>query len=291
MKKTSVAILGSGKIACDLLAKTIKSNKLSCEMFSGKSHASEGIAYADKLGIKVSANSISAIADNINDYDIIFDATSALAHEEHQLKLKNYKKTIINLTPASTGIKCIPAVNLQSIKQGDTVNMISCGGQTAIPIIYSIAKSVKNIDYIEIVSSIASESAGIATRQNIPEYLENTENAISEFSNCHHTKAIININPAVPCINMKTTIYMGIKKYVPNIISENIYSMVQKVKKYTPHYQLAYQPIFENGRVTISVEVIGSGDYLPPYAGNLDIITSASVRVAEHIHEKIQYER
>ncbi|MHB1220962.1 MAG: acetaldehyde dehydrogenase (acetylating) [Gammaproteobacteria bacterium] len=283
MTKTKTAILGSGKIACDLLVKLLRSKHLSCDLFAGQSKGSEGIAYAAALNVPVSFNSIQSVLDSKESYEIIFDATSASAHEHHQKLLAGSGISIVNLTPAITGKKCIPSIDMNHIGKGDTVNMVSCGGQASLPIIHSIRSSVNNVKYIEVVSSIAAKSAGAATRSNINEYLENTENAILEFSECQNVKTILNVNPAEPCVDMQVTIYMLVDSYSREDVLGSIYNMVSKVQQYVPFYRLVCEPIFENEKIIVIIGVKGAGDYLPAYAGNLDIITSASIMVAEHL--------
>lgn len=287
MEQAQIGILGSGKIACDLLKKVLRSKHLFCKMFAGRSTNSEGIAYANNLGVCVSTHSIDAILEEIDYYDLIFDATSALSHMEHKRLLAKHSKPIINLTPAGTGMKCIPAVNIGDIKFGNTIDMITCGAQVAIPIIHSIKECVHAIRYIEVVSSISSESAGLATRLNIDEYLNYTEEAIFEFSKCSNTKAILNINPAIPCVDMQTTVYMLLEEpFLKNII-QSISLMIQRVQSYAPYYEIISTPILEGEKLTVIIKVRGMADYLPSYAGNLDIITSASVKVAEYIYKHI----
>lgn len=281
MKTINAAILGTGKIGCDLLVKLIKSRHLECRKFIGRDKHSNGLEFAKKFGIDCADAGINSLLDNIADYDVIFDATSAAAHHEHQAILKPFNKKIINLTPDNNGTKCVPSVNLNAVSPGDNINMVTCGGQVSIPIICVIKPVVGSLDYIEVVSSISSNSAGQATRQNINDYLNTTEQAISEFSGCQNSKVILNINPAKPGISMQTTVSMLIDDYRPSDILEAIHQMIKKVREYAPHYDLVCDPVFDGKRVTVMIRVKGNGDFLPTWAGNLDIITGAAVLVAE----------
>lgn len=280
---TDVAILGSGNIGCDVLFKVLRSPYLHCTAFIGRDNNSKGIQLAASLGINFSTRGIEELLLNPNSYEIVFDATSAIAHENHAAALKNLGKKIINLTPAKIGTYCVPSIDLEKIYKNDNINLITCGGQAAIPIIHSINQVHKEIEYIEIVSSISSKSAGPATRLNIDEYIYTTENALSLYSTAKKTKAILIINPAEPPVKMKVTIYATINSPNIELIKEAISKKVETVKKYAPHYHVAVNPIIENNRLVIILHVIGNGDYLPDYAGNLDIITNAAVYVAECI--------
>jgi len=280
MKKTNVAIIGTGKIGCDLLVKVMASPYLDCKWFIGRNSESSGINFGKKLGINCADKGLTSLLENIDDYDVIFDATSASSHLENRKMLKKYNKKIINLTPEHSGIKCVPSVNLKSAHNEQVTDMITCGGQVSIPMICAVKSMVAKMEYIEVVTSISSKSAGLATRQNINEYLESTEAAITEFSGCKSRKVILNINPAEPSVNMQTTISMLINDYDTSEVLTSIQSMLRKVQEYVPHYNLVCDPIFSENKLIIIIRAKGNGDYLPSYAGNLDIITSASIKVA-----------
>ena len=190
-------------------------------------------------------------------------------------------KFVIDLTPAKIGKLCIPAVNLDEAIKHQNVNMVTCGGQASIPIAYVLGKTQKNIEYIEVVSSIASRSAGPATRLNLDEYVDTTELGVRLFSGVEKTKAILNLNPAQPCIDMQTTIFAKVKDAKMEGLDKEIDNMVQKIKAYVPGYHILVPPIYENGRIVVMVKALGLGDYLPKYAGNLDIINCAAIAVAE----------
>lgn len=280
----NVVILGSGNIGCDILFKVLASPYLNCTAFIGRDNNSKGIQLAKSLGVNVSTKGIEAIVANPSFCEIVFDATSATAHEKHADILKRLGKKVINLTPAKIGVYCVPSIDLHKIYYSDNISLITCGGQAAIPIVHAINQVHKEIDYIEIVSSISSKSAGPATRLNIDEYIYTTENALSTYSTAKKTKSILIINPANPPVKMKVTIYATINSPNTELIKEAILKKVDIVKKYNPNYQIAVGPIIDNNRLVVIIHIIGNGGYLPDYAGNLDIITNAAVYIAECIN-------
>lgn len=276
-----VAILGTGNIGTDLLIKVLRSPYLECGAFVGRNLSSAGMMKASSLGVTVSAEGIDYFVKNPDCCDLVFDATSAKSHLEHAPILKKLNKLVIDLTPAKIGLMSIPSVNLLDSLDASNVNMITCGGQASIPVAYAIGQTHAEVDYIEVVSSIASRSAGPATRQNLDEYIKTTEDGLKEFSGAHRTKAILNLNPAEPCVDMQTTVFAKVKN--PDIarLSELLSRMIDKIREYVPGYELLLGPIVENDRIVVMVRVRGLGDYLPAYAGNLDIINCAAVAMAE----------
>lgn len=281
MNKIKVAILGSGNIGTDLLIKTLRSPYLECSIFIGRNLSSKGMSKALSLGVVVSDQGIRAIQDNPECCDIVFDCTSAMSHKIHAKILSDLNIIAIDLTPAKLGPFCIPAINLDACLDDINVNMITCGGQASIPLAYVIGQTQKQVDYIEVVSTIASKSAGPATRLNLDEYIETTEKGVKMFSNCHNAKAILNLNPAEPCIDMQTTVYALVQNPDLSALENGINAMVNSIRKYVPSYDLIVPPIYENGRIMMTVRVKGLGDFLPSYAGNLDIINCAALAVAE----------
>jgi acetaldehyde dehydrogenase (acetylating) len=282
MKKLKVAILGSGNIGTDLLVKIQRSEYLECSMFIGRNLSSAGMTKAIDMGVRVSDKSIHAIIEEPDSCDIVFDCTSAKDAVAHWKVLEKLGKFVIDLTPAKIGILCIPAVNLQEAIKHQNVNMVTCGGQASIPIAYVLGKTQKNIEYIEVVSSIASRSAGPATRLNLDEYVDTTELGVRTFSGVEKTKAILNLNPAQPCIDMQTTIFAKVKEANMDALKKRIGCYgCSKIKAYVPGYHILVNPIYENGRIVVMVKALGLGDYLPKYAGNLDIINCAAIAVAE----------
>ena len=281
MIKKRVAIIGSGNIGTDLLIKIQRSSYLECVLFIGRNLSSPGMAKAISLGVKVSDESIQAIIKDPDCCDIVFDATSAKDAIHHWEILEKLGKIVIDMTPAKLGGLCIPAVNMDESIILKNINMITCGGQASIPIAYLIGKLHKDIEYIEVVSSIASKSAGPATRLNLDEYIETTELGVKLFSNVKNAKAILNLNPAEPCIDMQTTIFAKLDNPKIDELKIEVDKMITSIKKYVPGYQLLVEPIYENGKIVVMIKVQGLGDYLPKYAGNLDIINCAAVAVAE----------
>lgn len=286
MKKAKVAILGSGNIGTDLLVKALRSLYLDCTIFIGRNLYSAGMSKASSLGVKISDRGIQAIIDNPDLCDIVFDATSALDAQKHWDILNSFNKIVIDMTPAKIGKMCVPAVNLEKCLDSRNINMVTCGGQASIPIVYTISQTIKDIEYMEVVSSIASRSAGPATRLNIDEYIDTTENAIQKIGGCRNSKTILILNPANPCVNMQTTIFTKTNQPDMNHLKVNIHEMVLKIKEYVPGYDLVVDPVYENGRLVVMVKVFGMGDYLPKYAGNLDIINCAAIATAEEFVKK-----
>ena len=280
-KKVKVGIIGTGNIGTDLLIKIQRSKILECGIFTGKNPDSEGIKRAKSMGIRTSTQSIDAIIKDPDCCDIVFDATSAEAHLTHAPILKKMRKFTIDMTPSRIGKMCVPMINLDECLNELNVNMVTCGGQDTVPIIATVMKIHPETRYVEVVSSIASKSAGIATRNNIDEYTQTTCEGIREFAKVPRAKAIIILNPAEPPILMHNTIYAQIEKPAIKQLTVEIKSVVKKIKSYVPGYKLTLGPVYQNGRVIIMNEVAGLGDYLPIYAGNLDIINCAAVKVAE----------
>ena len=280
-RKLKVAIIGSGNIGTDLLIKVLRSPYLDCGVFISRNLSSAGMLKALSFGIPVSAEGIDYIVNNPDCCDLVFDATSAKSHLEHAPILRKLNKHVIDLTPAKIGLMSVPSVNLAESLTEFNVNMVTCGGQASIPVAYAIGQTHTDVEYIEVVSSIASRSAGPATRQNIDEYIKTTEDGLKEFSGAARTKAILNLNPAEPCVDMQTTIFAKVKN--PDIpkLSEVLLRQVENIRKYVPGYEIILGPILENGRIVVMARVRGRGDYLPAYAGNLDIINCAAITLAE----------
>lgn len=285
LKKLKIAIIGTGNIGTDLMVKVMRSQHLTCTLFAGRNFNSAGMKRANALGVTISDRGIEAIARDPAICDVVFDCTSAHAHTEHWAILERLGKTVIDMTPAKLGELCVPAINAsECLATGArNINMITCGGQSSIPIAYAIAQVQPNIDYVEVASSIASRSAGPATRHNLDEYIETTQEALQTFSGAKHAKAILILNPANPPIDMQTTIYAKIAN--PNLpaIQASVAAMVEKLKQYVPGYQLIVAPTLEGDKVITTIKVLGAGDYLPQYAGNLDIINCAAIAMAERI--------
>lgn len=288
LAKTKVAIIGTGNIGADLLVKVRRSSFLECSLFAGRSLDSAGMRFAADLGVRVTDQSIKAIVDDPGCCDIVFDATSASIHHEHAPILKGLGKFAIDLTPSKIGTMCIPVINREACLIESNLNLVTCGGQATVPIAFAISQVHPDVEYIEVVSSISSRSAGPGTRANIDEFTQTTKDALLHFTGVPHAKTIIILNPADPPILMRNTIYSIIPKPDLDALRLAVKRMEKRIQEYVPGYKVIMDPVFENGRVTIMVQVTGLGDYLPPYSGNLDIITCAAVHVAEAFAKKKQ---
>lgn len=286
MRKIKVGIIGTGNIGTDLLLKIQRSDFLECGIFAGRRANSRGIVKAESMGIRTAYNSIKAIQDDPNCCEIVFDATSAKVHLYNAPILKKLGKYTIDLTPSQVGKMCVPAINIDECLNVSNVNLVTCGGQAVIPIAYAIMKIHPETEYIEIVASISSKSAGSGTRANIDEFTQTTRDAISFFTGVPRAKAIIILNPAEPPVLMHNTIYAKIESPKLNKLRSEIMILAKKIQKYVPGYKITLGPVAENKRVTTMVEVVGLGDFLPKYSGNLDIITCAAVNVAEEYAKK-----
>lgn len=281
MGTVGVGILGTGNIGTDLLVKLGRSEVLTCAFFSGRNPDSNGIQIANKLGITTSYSSIDYLLEHPNCCDIVFDATTAKAHAYHAPILKELGKFAIDLTPAHVGDFCVPAVNLEAGLHLDNVNLVTCGGQATLPIAKAIIDAGQDVRYYELIATIASKSAGLGTRNNIDEFTQTTHDALVQMTGVKHAKAIIILNPAEPPITMRNTLYACIDNPDMNAIRHAVRQAEQRIRAYVPGFRVALGPVYESGRVTTTVEVTGSGDYLPKYAGNLDIITCAAIEIAE----------
>ena len=288
-KKLNVAILGSGNIGTDLLIKVLRSPYLNCARFIGRNLSSPGMRKASSLGVSISDQSIDALIDNPSCCDLVFDATTASYHKKSAPLLKKLGLKAIDMTPSQVGEMCVPSINLKDCITYANVNMITCGGQTAIPIAFAISQVQSKIEYIEVVSSISSRSAGPGTRANIDEYIENTESGLTQMTGCKNVKAILNLNPATPSIDSQSSIFALVEGPNMNAVSESVTNMVEQMKDYVPGYEMIVPPQYENGRIAVMVKVRGLGDFLPQYAGNLDIINCAAITLAEaYAKEKLE---
>jgi acetaldehyde dehydrogenase len=275
------AILGSGNIGTDLMVKLMRSRALEVVAMAGIDRASEGLARARQAGLRVFENGIDGLLSMRPLPQIVFDATSARSHLEHAPRLREAGIAAIDLTPAAVGDYVVPAVNLDERRGASNVNLVTCGGQATIPIVAAVSR-VAQVEYAEIVATIASASAGPGTRQNIDEFTETTARGLERLGGARRGKAIIVLNPADPPIMMRDTIYV---RFAPGASQEEITAsirrMVREIQQYVPGYRLRAEPLFEEDQVTVMIEVEGAGDFLPRYSGNLDIMTAAAVRVGE----------
>jgi acetaldehyde dehydrogenase len=280
LSKIKAAIIGSGNIGTDLMYKLERSEVIELTAMIGIDPESDGLKRAAERGYYSFSNGIQDLIDHPDVAQIVFDATSASTHVRHATVLEELGKLAIDLTPAAIGPFVSPAVNLQTNLDVPNVNLITCGGQATIPIVHAVNR-VADVTYAEIVATISSKSAGPGTRANIDEFTITTKRGIEEVGGAEQGKAIIILNPAEPPILMRDTIYCEVKNMDKEAIKRSINDMVETVKQYVPGYRLKQEPIFDENRVTVFVEVEGAGDYFPNYAGNLDIMTAAATRVAE----------
>lgn len=291
MAKVKCAIIGSGNIGSDLMMKLLDSEVLEVTALIGIDAESEGLKRAEKHGVKAISNGIDGLVENPELADIVYEATSAKAHLHNSKILKDLGKKAIDLTPAAVGPFLVPSVNLkeEEVSQLDNVNMVTCGGQATIPIVKAVSDVLK-VDYAEIVASISSMSAGPGTRQNIDEFTVTTANALREVGGAEESKAIITLNPADPPILMRNTIHMqtsGSAEAKKEEVLKSLDAMVETVQSYVPGYRYKAEPVVKDDIVTVSVEIEGNGDFLPKYAGNLDIITAAAVKTGEMIAKNL----
>ena len=286
------AILGSGNIGTDLMMKIRRSDQLELAALIGIDPASEGLARARGLGVESTPDGIRWVADHRDRVDLVLDATSAHVHVRHATLLADLGIPVIDLTPAARGPKVIPTVNLADHLDAPNLNLVTCGGQATTPIVAAVSRAA-DVPYAEMVSTVASASAGPGTRQNIDEFTRTTARALEEIGGAAHGKAIIILNPADPPILMRNTVFCALPEGTDHqAVLDSVQRMVADVAAYVPGYRLKNRPVIEEGpfdtpggtvphRVVVLLEVEGAGDYLPAYAGNLDIMTAAAVRVAE----------
>lgn len=279
-----VAILGSGNIGCDLLVKCLHSENVELVCFAGRHPSSKGLSFARQHGVLTTDRSIEGVLDLDGKPEILIDCTSADHHRYHYELCRKHGIRVIDMTPAKLGASCCPAVNLDNCLDADNINMISCGGQASLPLCYAAKLANPDIRYIEVVSTISSSSAGPGTRKNISQYIKSTQEAISKLAGIEHVKVIINITPAVPPIHMKTSILARSDELDQQVnTNEYILAALEKMRGYVPGVQASVQWKQIAEKTMCQVIVHGSGHYLPPYAGNLDIINCAALEVIRNL--------
>ncbi|MBL4743599.1 MAG: acetaldehyde dehydrogenase (acetylating) [Cycloclasticus sp.] len=286
------AMIGSGNIGTDLMAKLMRSPNLNPVWMVGIDPDSDGLLKAREAGLKTTHEGVDGLIPHIEEdnIQIAFDATSAYVHGENNRKLQEKGVLVIDLTPAAIGPFCVPPVNLKDHvgEQEMNVNMVTCGGQATIPMVAAVSQ-VQAVEYGEIIATVASKSAGPGTRKNIDEFTQTTARAVEIVGGAKKGKAIIILNPAEPPLMMRDTVHC-LTETEPDqeAITASVHAMLKEVQKYVPGYKLKNGPIFDGNRVSMFMEVEGLGDYLPKYAGNLDIMTAAATRTAEMFAEEIE---
>ncbi len=291
MRKINCALIGSGNLGTDLMYKLLRSEVLEPVWMVGIDPESEGLKRAAEKGLKTTHEGIDGLlphveADNI---EIAFDATSAYVHAANSAKLNELGVLMVDLTPAAIGPLCVPPVNLADLA-GDrpmNVNMISCAGQATIPMVAAVSQ-VQPVDYAEIIASLSSKSVGPGTRANLDEFTYTTSSALEKLGGAKKGKALAIINPAEPPLIMRNTVYCEVEGAPDqDAITASVHAMIKEVQRYVPGYKLVNGPDFDGNRVAIFLEVAGLGDFLPTYAGNLDVMTAAAARTAEMFAELI----
>jgi len=295
-----VAIIGSGNIGTDLMYKLERSDLLDLVAVIGIDPKSDGLARAAARGYEAPHTGIDWVAENPDAVKLVFDATSAYVHRKHDEVLSGLGIIGVDLTPAAIGPKVIPSVNLTEHLDKRNVNMVTCGGQATTPMVYAVRRAIDHLPYAEMVSTVSSKSAGPGTRQNIDEFTRTTAKALEEIGGATIGKAIIILNPAEPPILMRNTVFAGLPEGSDHdAVIDSIYEMEKSVAQFVPGYRLKNRPVIEEGpfntpggvvpyRAVVLLEVEGAGDYLPTYAGNLDIMTAAALRVGEAFAEHLE---
>lgn len=290
-QKIKCALIGPGNIGTDLLYKLKRSPFLDPVWMVGIDPNSDGLKRAAELGLKTTAEGVDGLLPHVktDGIQIAFDATSAYVHAENSRKLNELGVLMIDLTPAAIGPYCVPPVNLvEHVGKGEmNVNMVTCGGQATIPMVAAVSR-VQSVEYGEIVATVSSRSAGPGTRKNIDEFTRTTAGAVAKVGGAKQGKAIIILNPAEPPLIMRDTVHCLTTEAPKQAeIIASVHDMIGEVQRYVPGYKLVNGPIFDGHRVSIFLEVEGLGDYLPKYAGNLDIMTAAAARTAEMFAEEM----
>jgi len=289
-KKLKAVIIGPGNIGTDLLMKMQRSEWIEPVWMVGIDPESEGLQRAAQMGIKTCATGVDGMLEHVveDDIRIAFDATSAYVHAENSRKLNELGVIMVDLTPAAIGPFCVPPVNLADHARNleMNVNMVTCGGQATIPMVAAVSR-VQPVSYGEIIATVSSRSVGPGTRKNIDEFTRTTAGAVEKVGGAREGKAIIIINPAEPPLIMRDTVHcLTDGEPDQQAITDSVHAMVKEVQKYVPGYRLVNGPVFDGNRVSLFMEVEGLGDFLPKYAGNLDIMTAAGLRTAEMFAEE-----
>jgi acetaldehyde dehydrogenase len=287
----TAAIVGSGNIGTDLMYKLLRSDVLEPRWMVGVDPASEGLKRSANAGLQTSSDGVDWLLAQDERPDVVFEATSAHVHRENAPRYDAAGIRAVDLTPAALGPYVIPAANLHEHLDAPNINLITCGGQATIPMVYAVSRVVP-VEYAEIVATVASISAGPGTRANIDEFTRTTARGVEVIGGARRGKAIIVLNPADPPMIMRDTIFCAVPEDADrDAITTSVHEVATRVQTYVPGYRLLQEPQFDEpsaltggmARVSVFVEVEGAGDFLPPYAGNLDIMTAAAVKVGEEL--------
>lgn len=281
-EKLTVGIIGTGKIGADLLAKVLRSSKLECVLFAGRNLDSAGMSYARDLGVKISDKGINAFLEPDNRCDIVFDATSAAYHKEHAKLFEELGILAIDMTPSQIGECCVPALGMQDALEHRNISMISCGGQCSIPIANVLARSIPGVKKISVESTVSANSVGPGTLANIDEYYHNTKSGLRKYTNISEFDVALHVDK----VNLETRMFTSVTAWCEgadlDALQGPLNEMLTRIQRYVPGYRLESAPRVVDGGVRVDLSVEGLGDYLPKYAGNLDIINCAAIAVAEH---------
>ncbi|PZG01917.1 acetaldehyde dehydrogenase (acetylating) [Micromonospora deserti] len=275
----TVAVIGTGAIGQDLISKIDRSPALDCRLVAGRNPGSPGLRHAERFGYPASTAGIEAVLAAERPFDVVFDATSAASHRHHWRLLEPLGTLAVDLTPSGVGRMMVPTVTGVEVATGRNINLISCGGQASIPVVHALATRFP-VAYVEVVSTVASDIAGRATRLNLDEYVATTEQAITTFSGVSDVKAILNISPAVPPATFRTAVHARIPGGDIAALRAAVDEAAERVRSFAPGYAVTACTVLDD-RVTVALQVLAHSDVLPPYAGNLDIINSAAVLAAE----------
>lgn len=276
----SVAVLGAGLIGVDLITKIMRSDYLDMRLVAGRDEATTGLRQAARLGVPVAAKGIQSLVEAEQPFDVVFDATSAAYHAEHAEKLLPFGTLLVDLTPSRVGQMVFPTVNRADITSYSDLSMVSCGGQTSVPVLHAIAKT-HEIEYIEVVTTAATLSIGHGTRVNLDEYVDTTAEAVRTFTGVRDVKALVNISPAKPSPTFRVSMALLGRNLTTESLREAVMGAAAEVREFARGYEVKACTV-NDGKGFVAVEVTSSGDQIPRFAGNLDIINSAAIRVAEH---------
>lgn len=289
--KVRVGIIGTGKIGADLLAKVQRSPFMECVLFAGRNLDSAGMIYAAKLGVKISDKGINAFLDQSNRCDIVFDATSAAYHKEHAKLFEELGILAIDMTPSQIGECCVPALGMQEAMQHRNISMISCGGQSSIPVAHILAKCIPDVKKISVSSVVSANSIGPGTLANIDEYYRNTKAGLHKYTGVNDFDVELHVDE----VNLETRMFTSVTAWCDaadlDALHGPLNEMLMRIQRYVPGYRLESSPLVIDGGIRIDLSVEGLGDYLPKYAGNLDIINCAAIAVAEHYAKCLLDER